>query len=162
MQISTVSFKGCPSNYVRIDDFVSRSAQPDAEDFLWLKKQGVTDVFNFRTSMFESEINEKEIVENLGMKYHHIPSYTRYPCEKNIMEFLNRINIIKQNKGKAHIHCKAGADRTGMYAFVYKMLNKLGSLEYNKMEFLFYGHHQKIYPELMQWTEDFVKTLVKK
>lgn len=49
MIISRIAFNGKPTNYLKIDDVVSRSAQPKKADFAWLKEQGVTDVFNFRT-----------------------------------------------------------------------------------------------------------------
>ena len=47
--LSKAVFSGKPRNYLKIDDTVSRSAQPKREDFAWLKEQGVTDLFNFRT-----------------------------------------------------------------------------------------------------------------
>jgi len=129
----------------------------------WLKEQGVTDIFNFRT-MYNSEINfdEEKEVRALGMKYHSIPSRTSKPSEDNILRFLKEIAEVKANKGKAHIHCYAGADRTGMYAFIYKMLNNIGSLLENKAEWIDRGLHRGIYPELMGWTEEFVKRAVHK
>ncbi len=33
-----ISFTGKPDNYAIIDKYVSRSAQPAKEDFVWLKK----------------------------------------------------------------------------------------------------------------------------
>ena len=47
MKISkcAVMFSGQPRNYMVLDNYVSRSAQPRKDDFLWLKSQGVTDVF---------------------------------------------------------------------------------------------------------------------
>ncbi len=44
-----ISFRGQPNNFHIIDRNVLRSAQPAAEDFAWLKEQGVTDIINFRT-----------------------------------------------------------------------------------------------------------------
>ena len=49
MKTQSITFKGMPNNYSQIDKTVSRSAQPMAEDFVWLKEQGVTDIVNFRT-----------------------------------------------------------------------------------------------------------------
>ncbi|MBP3821210.1 tyrosine-protein phosphatase [bacterium] len=149
-----VSFCGKPNNYGIIDKYVSRSAQPQKEDFAWLKEQGITDVFNFRT-MYEKNINFEEEAEVIkqGLKYHHIPSYTRNPSIENIEKFLTEINEIKNKNGKAHIHCKAGADRTGMYAFIYKMLNNIGTLAENEKEWFKFGHHYELFPNLIEWTE---------
>lgn len=102
--IQLIYFTGKPKNYSKIDDVVSRSAQPQKEDFSWLKKQGVTDIFNFRT-MTVSGLNfdEKQEVENLGMKYHNIPSITNKPNENNIDSFLRQIDKVKQNVVGKHI-----------------------------------------------------------
>jgi protein tyrosine phosphatase (PTP) superfamily phosphohydrolase (DUF442 family) len=120
MNVSKISFLGQPKNYAVIDRYLSRSAQPEKEDLEWLKEKGVTDIFNFRT-MTVSAINydEQKEVEALGMKYHNIPSITKKPTKENVDTFLKEVEKVKQNGGKAHIHCKAGADRTGMYAFIY-------------------------------------------
>ena len=37
-----ISFSGIPKKYIKIDNFVSRSAQPQKDDFVWLKEQGIT------------------------------------------------------------------------------------------------------------------------
>lgn len=155
--IQCVSFSGKPNNYAKIDESVSRSAQPKKEDFRWLKEQGVTDVFNFRTMHApDIDFDEKVEVEKLGMKYHNIPSYTRNPKEENIDKFLTEVEEIKSRGGKAHIHCKAGADRTGMYAFIYKAQNKIGDTISNVKEWIERGHNQKLYPNLAEWTKRFV------
>ena len=156
--INKVSFTGKPANYLRIDNTVSRSAQPAVEDFDWLKENGITDVFNFRT-MGDPKItlDEKAEVEKRGMKYHNIPSYTKEPNEANIDRFLSEVEEVKNKGGKAHIHCKTGADRTGMYAFIYKTKHHIDSTTNNIKEWLAHGHNQKLYPNLMNWTQEFVK-----
>ena len=162
MKISGIVFMGKPENYGVIDNVLSHSAQPKREDFSWLKEQGITDIINFRTMIMpELDYEEKTIVEALGMNYHNIPSYTRHPYESNVNLFLKKVEEIKSNNGKAHMHCKAGADRTGMYAFIYKMLKGIGSGETNKAEWLRLGHHFNTYPNLMDWAESFVRRALK-
>ena len=157
VSFSTINFQGKPDNYAVIDNYLSRSAQPKKEDFKWLKEQGVTDIFNFRTMTVSGvSYDEKKEVERLGMKYHNIPSITKKPTEENVDTFLKEIEMVKQNGGKAHIHCKAGADRTGMYAFIYKMKQGLGSLPKNQAEWFEHGYHYKRYPNLMEWARNFV------
>ena len=163
MKISAINFCGIPDNYAKIDKYVSRSAQPEREDFLWLKEHGVTDVFNFRTMTVSGlDFNEEQVVNELGMRYHSIPSITSEPSEENIFRFLKEVEDVKINGGKAHIHCYAGADRTGMYAFIYKMMNNIGNLVKNEEEWIERGLHRTIYPELMGWTENFVKNVMRK
>ena len=158
--ISLFSFKGMPNNYAKIDNYVSRSAQPQKEDFAWLKEQGVTDVINFRTMVVEAiDFDEEVEVLKQGMRYHNIPSRTKNPTDENINKFLNLVEEIKNRSGKAHIHCKAGADRTGMYAFIYKMLKGIGTLAGNEREWIEHGHNTQLYPDLRNWAKNFIKTL---
>ena len=147
-----------PSNYSPVDRFVSRSAQPKQEDFAWLKEHGVTDVFNFRT-MYRPDVDfdEEKTVKELGMNYHNIPSITAEPTEENVELFLTEMEEVRQRGGKAHIHCKAGADRTGMYAFIYKMLHRIGTFDGNLEEWIARGLHYRSYPNLMDWAKNYVK-----
>ena len=63
LAISGYSYKGKPSNYAIVDEHLSRSAQPNREDFVWLKNQGVTDVINLRTMAIGAiDYNEKKEV----------------------------------------------------------------------------------------------------
>lgn len=152
-----------PENYMKIDNFLSRSAQPKKDDFKWLKEQGVTDVINFRTMKVPGlDFSEKDVVESLGMKYHSIPTISAKPQENSIFTFLNLIKNIFRNNGKVHIHCKAGADRTGMYSFVYKSLKGIGTQKENEAEWIQRGHNTKRYPNMISWTENFLKKLTKK
>ena len=160
MRINAISFKGMPSNYSIIDNTLSRSAQPMEDDFAWLKEQGVTDVVNFRTMVVSGvKFDEKTSVEALGMKYHNIPSITSKPSEKNVSDFLNLAKNVADKDGKLHIHCKAGADRTGMYAFIYKAMKNIGTLAENEKEWIAKGHNIQRYPDLRTWTKEFVKKL---
>ena len=159
---SDINFSGKPENYSVVDKYLSRSAQPQKEDFAWLKEQGVTDIINFRT-MNSPDINfdEEKEVKKAGLRYHNIPSITAEPKEENIDLFLKEIEEIKENGGKAHIHCKAGADRTGMYTFIYKMKNGISSLSKNQAEWFEHGYHYLRYPDLMEWTKNFVLRMKK-
>lgn len=155
-----ITFKGMPPNYHVIDRTVTRSAQPAQNDFRWLKKEGVTDIINFRT-LYKPAINfdEQKLVESLGMKYHSIPSITNNPSENNVNTFLDLINNIKKSGGKAHIHCMAGADRTGMYSLIYKQVNNIDDFVSNKAEMLKFGHNAARHPDLLGWIENFLKSI---
>lgn len=161
--ISNISFKGIPNNYSKVDKFFSRSAQPQMDDFKWLKEQGVTDIINFRTMTVSGlDFSEKDVVESLGMKYHNIPTITSKPSSVDVLNFLNLLSEIEKNKGKAHVHCKAGADRTGMYSFIYKAVKGIGSAKENETEWIQKGHNIDRYPNLMAWTKNLLKELIKK
>ena len=147
----------CPQNYKQIDNCVSRSAQPDKINLRWLKRHGVTDIINFRTMGDPGiKFDEKEYVNKLGLNYHNIPSYTRYPTKENVGKFLDIVENVKSNGGKVHIHCKAGADRTGMYSYIYERLNNIGTVKDNLQELKDHFWHKDLYPYLNEWAEAFI------
>ena len=89
-KLSSITFRAEPKNYAKIDDKLSRSAQPQKEDFQWLKEQGVTDIINFRTMVVGGlDFDEETEVLKLGMKYHNIPSITNNPQLDNVNKFLS-------------------------------------------------------------------------
>ena len=45
--------------------------------------------------------------------------------------------------------------------FIYKSLKNIGTIEANEAEWLQFGHNQKLYPNLMGWTENVVRLLKK-
>ena len=154
------SFKGEPPNYAKISNTLSRSAQPNKEDFKWLKDNGVTDIINFRTMVVSSvDYDEATEVSKLGMKYHNLPSITSKPTKENVDVFIDLVNNIERNGGKAHIHCKAGADRTGMYSFIYKEIKGIGSILENEKEWIARGHNIERYPNLRDWTKNLLKII---
>lgn len=147
-------FRGKPNNYAKIDNFVSRSAQPKEDDFQWLKNEGVTDVINFRTMVEPGQnFDEKRVVEGLGMKYHNIPSITPEPNEEKIAKFLDIVEGVREQGRNVHIHCKAGADRTGMYAFIYKTVKGIGTMTENIQEWIDFGHNTKRFPNLINYVK---------
>jgi len=163
MKIHSITFQGIPKNYAKINNTVSRSAQPSKEDFVWLKEHGITDIINFRTMYVSAvDFDEKTVVENLGMKYHNIPSITKNPKDENVLEFINLAKNIEENGGKLHIHCKAGADRTGMYSYIYKSIKGIGNRTDNQKEMLKMGHNTKLYPDLLPWVNNFIDKLLNK
>lgn len=156
MKIAQVSFLGQPQNYQKVDDVISRSAQPSKDDYKWLKSQGVTDVVNFR-HYTSNEFDERQVVNSLGMKYHHIPSSCKHPMSQNVFKFLNLAERVKKDGGHLHIHCKEGVDRTGLYSFAYKEFNNLGSTKDNVIEWIKIGLHIERYPDIISWALHFVK-----
>ena len=158
--ITKISFKGAPSNFHIIDSNTLRSAQPDQNEFLWLKKQGVTDVINFRTyKNLSAPFDEKSVVTSLGMNYHSISSETAHPKIENVKKFLGIVNDVKARKGKVLFHCYHGSDRTGMYALIYHMKNGMGSFAENVADMCAKGFNQIKYPHLIEWVKKCLKVV---
>lgn len=148
-----------PYKYVKIDEHLSRSAQPGIPNFAWLKEHGVTDVFNFRTH--SSDFDERTVVNSMGMEFHALPSITRKPNIENVRTFLQNIDYLKEQGRKIHIHCMAGADRTGMYSFIYKMVNNIGKMQDNINEWKYFGLNTVKYPHLISWAKACLERLGK-
>jgi len=157
MKVSLFNW-GKPKNYQVIDETVSRSAQPTKKNIKWLRKHGTTDVINFRTmGVAGIKFDEKQVVEKNGMVYHNVPSITKHPTEENVGNFLDIVEGVKQKGGKVHIHCKAGADRTGMYSYIYEGLNNIKTQAANTFEWFKHGYHFDIYPNILEWANNFLK-----
>lgn len=146
-----------PQNYKKIDDTLSRSAQVNKSNIRWLKGKGVTDIINFRTMEVPGlNFDEKAYIESKGMLYHSIPSVSMFPKKENVGKFLDIVEGVKKKGGKLHIHCKQGADRTGMYSYIYERLNNIGTKEENIKEMIDHLWHRNKYPNMQIWAELFV------
>ena len=152
-----------PYNYQEVDNFMSRSAQPNQSNIDWLRSNKVTDIINFRrdNESFPLEFDERKYVESKGMTYHNIPSYTNYPEDKNLGKFLDIVEGVKQKGGKVHIHCREGADRTGLYAYIYERLMNLTSQKDAYKNFIDGGWHKYDHPHLAKAAESFVQKIKK-
>lgn len=103
------------TNFGQLDSRFLRGAQPKDNQFVWLRDNGVRFVINLRENPKDKE---RQIVEQLGMKYFSIPmSDRKYPKPESINLFLK---IIEENPGKFFIHCAGGRHRTGVIGAVYR------------------------------------------
>lgn len=162
VNFSTVSFLGYgkPKNYKRVDEFLVRSAQPKAEEIVWLKQnRNITDIFNFRRTNIGVDFNESKLAEALDINYYSIPTSPRHPEIEDVKKVLKLMEKIKERDGQALFHCQAGADRTGLYSLIYQVVNGLKSFEDAAREMMFLGHHFKTYPDLINTAGEFIKIL---
>ena len=164
VNFSAITFTGYhkPKNYQRIDETVVRSAQPKAEEIVWMKNhRGITDIVNFRRSNFDVAFDEKMLTESLGIYYHSIPTRPRDPDIINVKKFLSLVEEIKEKNGRILMHCQAGVDRTGFNALIYKVMTGLSNFDEAAREMLAMGHHHKTYPNLIPKAAEFLKQLKK-
>jgi tyrosine-protein phosphatase SIW14 len=110
--------RGLP-NFGRVTENLYRGGQPTSEGFNELRAMGVGMVVNFREDRAETE-REKREIESLGMKYTGIPwSASDEPSSVQIVEFLD---LIRDNPNtKIFVHCRRGADRTGVMIAAYRI-----------------------------------------
>ena len=106
-------------NFARVDGFLYRGAQPKPFAYEELKAAGVTTVVDFRDEKDEIAA-ERSKVESLGMQFISVPwKGTGQPAHEQIVSFLD---LMRDTHGKkVFVHCRRGADRTGLMVALYRI-----------------------------------------
>ncbi|MGC2404607.1 MAG: protein-tyrosine phosphatase family protein [Acidobacteriaceae bacterium] len=110
--------RGLP-NFGHVTQNLYRGGQPTSDGFNALHAMGVGIVVDFREDRTEI-VTEKRQVESLGMKSIEIPwSANHEPSNAQIVEFLD---LVRANpEAKIFVHCRRGADRTGVMIAAYRI-----------------------------------------
>ena len=93
--------------------------QPRVEHYAMLKSKGVKTVLNLRQPTEHRADEEKQLVEELGMKYVNIPVNYQTPTPESVDEFL-KITDDKASR-PMFVHCTA-AIRAGAYWAIRRVL----------------------------------------
>jgi tyrosine-protein phosphatase SIW14 len=109
--------RGLP-NFGRVTDNLYRGGQPTSDGFNALHAMGVGIVVDLREK--PTDMDEKRQVESLGMKSVDIPwSANHEPSSDQIVQFLD---LVRANPDtKIYVHCRRGADRTGVMIASYRV-----------------------------------------
>ena len=109
-------------NIWKIDNDLYRSAQPSPKLFQKFKKQGIRTVINLRGSREDLvDQMERRVCKNLNLNLIEFKLHSRgAPTIDQI--FLSK-KLFGEIEYPALIHCKSGADRTGLMATLY-LINK--------------------------------------
>lgn len=107
------------SNFGRMNAHLYRGAQPTAEGFANLRGLGIDTVVRLSLNEEAAEA-EQQFVESLGMDFVSLPwSTVRQPNADQVITFLS---FVKEHPERTvFVHCKAGADRTGVFVAVYRI-----------------------------------------
>jgi tyrosine-protein phosphatase SIW14 len=107
-------------NWAHVTDTLYRGAQPSSAGYKALQQMGVGIVVDFRDEPREIASESKD-VEALGMKYISIPwSGSSKPSTIQVVQFLDLVRANPQ--AKIFVHCKRGADRTGVMVAAYRIV----------------------------------------
>jgi protein tyrosine phosphatase (PTP) superfamily phosphohydrolase (DUF442 family) len=100
------------SNLYRIDNGVYRCAQADSAGYSELSEMGISEIINLRSFDADKKYTQA------GMVFHHINMQAEHCNYKKIVRVLRLIN---NRSGAIVIHCKHGADRTGLIIALYRI-----------------------------------------
>jgi len=131
--------RGAWHNFAKIGDGVYRSNHPTEKRFRKYAAQGVRTIVNLRGESMEPQYQlEKSLCDELGLNLINMPlKAVEAPPRDKALELLD---IFDTAKRPMIIHCKSGADRTGMAAALFKLHSGQGTLEARKQFSLRFIH----------------------
>src|SRR5579862_3456751 len=150
-----VAFPGI-ANFGQVDDRLSRGAQPELTAFAALKARGVNTVVRLNGGGAQIPIEQKQ-VESLGMRFVYLPwSSDALPSHEQVVTFLA---LLHDPATKAFVHCRAGADRTGVMVALYRIefdhwTTSQAITEMNQFHYYFI-----FLPHLQRYVESFPATM---
>jgi protein tyrosine/serine phosphatase len=125
-------------NFQQIDDGVLRGAQPGDKNLKVLHASGVKTILDLRQPGKLVE-RESATAKSLGLEYINIPLGFRSPDQSTMTRILAIIN--DKTKQPVFVHCRQGADRTGMTCGMYRVLHD--NWEFNRTYEEMRKHHFK-------------------
>ncbi|MBI3049050.1 MAG: tyrosine-protein phosphatase [Acidobacteria bacterium] len=113
--------------FAEVTGGIYRGGHPDRAGFEWLRQSGIRTIISLRTG----DHGERDLVEQLGMRYIHIPvslmadpvpiplnPWKRVP-RKAVHAFLRA--AIDPGNHPVFVHCRLGKDRTGALVAFYRI-----------------------------------------
>lgn len=112
--------KNTIKNFQQIDAGVLRGAQPGDKNLKVLSDSGVKTIIDLRQP---GKLVDRETAtaKKLGLEYVHIPLGFRSPDQATMTRILAIVN--DKEKQPVFVHCRQGADRTGMTCGMYRVLH---------------------------------------
>jgi len=107
-------------NFLKLTEKLSTSGMPKPEEFKELSASGVKFVVNLATPKSEDWIrSESNLVADSGMKYLSIQVDWENPTQKNLLDFMDAMDVHKNEK--IHVHCQANFRATA-FVSLYQIL----------------------------------------
>lgn len=164
-------------NFHRIDETLLRGGKPTQAQLQELKDNGVKTIISFCTNYNPHNPKAKVLPEEanwaskLGINFYWMPfRSTENPLKQDIDTFFKVTDEARQNGEKVFIHCRHGADRTGVFSAMYRLRNQNVKLSDVIRELLKYGHdanhNSNIIPFLIDYYAELnpinkLKTIIK-
>ncbi len=134
-------------NFYQVNNWLYRSAQPDAEGFKNIEAMGIKTVINLRESNKDPKaaVGTKLILLNAPI--------TTWSFNDN--DIASALQAVTQAQRPVLVHCRHGADRTGLIIALIRVLDEGWSVEDAKQEMLEggYGFHA-IWKNIPKYLDD--------
>ena len=128
-----LTFKQLPKKFTSVDKYLIRGPHPCLYDLYQLKKEGVTQIYDFRhKSIHGFKFAEKVACKVLGMKYIRKPYsnlYGKYPTVQEMEEMAQSVAKNGEQGGKTLFHCNSGRHRTAHMSAFYEITKGKQSLQ---------------------------------
>lgn len=108
-------------NFLRISESIATAGQPTPEQFPLIKQAGFQIVVNLATSASYQHVpNEKELVEENGLQYIHIPVEWENPKVEEADQFFQVLNHNREKR--IFVHCAMNM-RVSAFMYLYRILH---------------------------------------
>ncbi|MEO6435218.1 MAG: sulfur transferase domain-containing protein [Tepidisphaeraceae bacterium] len=137
------------SNFAKVDEQLSRGAQPTEAGIETLKIQGVRTVLNLRD---DANPAEQFWVESRGLHY------VRIPCNAAVVEPLKIrafLEVLATAPGPIFVHCRRGRDRTGLDIAIYRIMVQGWDREAAIRELYEHGYNWAMFPVIVRYVRGF-------
>ena len=106
-------------NFYQVTPQLYRASQPDAQGFHGLEAMGITRVLSLRQTL-----DDKTLAVGTGLVLTRVPMKTRHVGEQNGAKVVQAMRALRQglNEGPVLVHCRHGADRTGLIVALWRIL----------------------------------------
>jgi protein tyrosine/serine phosphatase len=141
-------------NFGQVDEHLYRGAQPKPAAYAQLKKMGIDTVVRFNSEGHEDMASEKAQVESLGMRFVGLPwSTSGEPSHEQVVTLLALLRA--NHDGKTFVHCRVGADRTGVMVALYRLAFSHWNTAQALEEMRAFHYHPLFLPHLQRYVESF-------
>lgn len=124
-------------NFHKVDERILRGGQPKPGGIATLKSLGVRSVVNLRHEPDQVKAEEAEAVQ-AGLRYFSVPMHgLGRPTDEQVKRV--QALLLDPDNWPVFVHCKAGADRTGVMVGYYRIAQAGWSAEEAIQEALGYG-----------------------
>jgi uncharacterized protein (TIGR01244 family) len=134
-------------NFHKVNDQLYRSGRLSEEAIAEIAQRGIKTVISIENYRWDESMadQEQEWVESQGMNFHWLPLHpTRKPTASQVDEVLDLLNEVE---GPVLIHCKKGADRTGIVVGGYRIRYDNWSTDdaIEELRHPRFGHSRRLY-----------------